>query len=352
MADVFISYATEDRPRVRELAESLGTLGLSVWWDREIPLGRAFDEVIEQALHHARCVVVLWSAASVASEWVRAEASEARRRRILIPVFLEHVEPPLAFRSLHGADLSGWRSGVHDAEFEKLAKHVRLILGQPAEGAPAPRSQGPPAGGHARGSGASSDGHRTSWRRRAAAGAAGTVALAAVAVALYPDHRSTSDGPGAPSTEASVRRPISGSPQLPAVTPGVPAPADPFSALPGGILGALGNIAGLGGTIAVPAFQLPDLGLHIAYLDREQSARHGLAASGAVVVQVESQGLAGKAGLRVLDVVVAVESRRIDGEDDLRQALKEIGPGKTRFVIRRAGEEITREIDCPACTLG
>ncbi|HEU5284393.1 MAG TPA: toll/interleukin-1 receptor domain-containing protein, partial [Burkholderiales bacterium] len=64
MADIFISYASPDRETARTLAERLGELGHSVWWDRTIPPGRQFDEVIQEALHAARCVIVLWSAQS------------------------------------------------------------------------------------------------------------------------------------------------------------------------------------------------------------------------------------------------------------------------------------------------
>ena len=61
MSDIFISYAREDRDKAKALAELFQHQDWSVWWDRNIPPGRSFDEVIEEALGAAKCVVVLWS---------------------------------------------------------------------------------------------------------------------------------------------------------------------------------------------------------------------------------------------------------------------------------------------------
>ncbi len=36
MADIFLSYASEDRERVIPLVEALQADGFSVWWDRNI----------------------------------------------------------------------------------------------------------------------------------------------------------------------------------------------------------------------------------------------------------------------------------------------------------------------------
>src|SRR4029453_5316829 len=101
MSEIFMRYASEDRKKAEALAGALSARGWSVWWDRKIPLGKSFDEVIEKALSESKCAIVLWSAMSVASEWVRNEASEAKRRGILVPVFLETVDAPLVFRLLN-----------------------------------------------------------------------------------------------------------------------------------------------------------------------------------------------------------------------------------------------------------
>ena len=84
MTDVFISYASEDRACAEKLAGALAALGWSVWWDRKIITRQAFDQAIEHALETARSVVVLWSRHSVASEWVKNEATVAAERGVLV----------------------------------------------------------------------------------------------------------------------------------------------------------------------------------------------------------------------------------------------------------------------------
>jgi hypothetical protein len=129
--DIFVSYASQDRPAAEQVATALAAAGWSVWWDRTIPPGRVFDEVIEEALTAARCVVVLWTRTSVSSDWVKSEAAEGARRRILIPVLLEEVTIPLEFRRIQAASLAGWNSSRSHAGFESLVASIRAVLDRP-----------------------------------------------------------------------------------------------------------------------------------------------------------------------------------------------------------------------------
>ena len=129
MADVFVSYATEDRPRARLVARALERNGITVWWDRTILPGESFDQAIEGAIDAARCVLVLWSNHSVRSRWVRNEAGEGDRRSILVPAMLEDTQIPLQFRSLQAANLADWDGSSAHPELDTLLVAIRTTLG-------------------------------------------------------------------------------------------------------------------------------------------------------------------------------------------------------------------------------
>jgi TIR domain len=129
MSDIFISYARADKARAELLAEAFSRQGWSVWWDREIPPGKSFDETIENALNSARCVIVLWSKDSVSSHWVKTEAAEGAARGILVPALIDKVPIPLEFKRIEAAELSDWQGDSPHAEFDQLLQTVASILG-------------------------------------------------------------------------------------------------------------------------------------------------------------------------------------------------------------------------------
>ncbi|EXI67426.1 MAG: hypothetical protein AW08_01982 [Candidatus Accumulibacter adjunctus] len=137
MADIFLSYATEDRETAAAVAGRFEALGFSVWWDRKIPAGMTWRQVIESALNDMGCMVVLWSGSSLASTWVSEEAEEARMRGKLVPALIEAVLPPLGFRGIQAADLIDWDGSGEAAGFRHLLAGVEGFLpGRSAAGRP------------------------------------------------------------------------------------------------------------------------------------------------------------------------------------------------------------------------
>jgi hypothetical protein len=124
LADVFISYAREDRDFAALLAKAMEGRGLALWWDRDVLVGQSFSAVIEKELDGAYCVVVLWSSASIESDWVLNEAAEGARRKILVPVLIQDVRPPLEFRRLQTARLFD-ANAIEGPEFEACISAIR-----------------------------------------------------------------------------------------------------------------------------------------------------------------------------------------------------------------------------------
>ena len=131
MADIFLSYNEKDRDTVRRLAETLKSVGWSVWWDRRIPAGGTWRQLLERELAAMRCMVVVWSSNSVKSEWVCEEATEGRQLGKLVPVCIEAVKPPAGFREIQAADLVGWDGTATFVGMRTLIEDIQLRIGAP-----------------------------------------------------------------------------------------------------------------------------------------------------------------------------------------------------------------------------
>lgn len=126
--DIFISYAREDEVTARRFADAFASEGFTVWWDAALHSGETFDEVIEQELRNAKAVVVLWSPHSVASRWVRAEATLADRNRTFAPVIIAPCNRPIIFELTHTADLTGWSGDTTAGAWTSFVKDVRRMV--------------------------------------------------------------------------------------------------------------------------------------------------------------------------------------------------------------------------------
>lgn len=135
--DVFLSYSREDQVVARRFAEALKLEGFMVWWDQALSTGEAYDAVTEEALDGARAVVVLWSATSVKSRWVRAEATTADRNGVLMPAMIGACRRPVMFELTQTAELQQWQGDRNDPSWRAFVADLkRLVLrGQPPEAA-------------------------------------------------------------------------------------------------------------------------------------------------------------------------------------------------------------------------
>jgi len=133
MADIFLSYAREDSELAKRLSERLESLGWSVWWDREIPAGQTWRDVIEQSLATMGCMVVLWSKQSIHSDWVKEEAEEGQAQRKLVPALIDNVKPPMGFRAIQAADLIDWDGSNDFLGFNNLIEALTHHLGKPVK---------------------------------------------------------------------------------------------------------------------------------------------------------------------------------------------------------------------------
>jgi len=121
MADIFFSYASEDRDRVIPIVKGLEAQGWSTFWDwRSIPVAKTWRQLIKEGLVEARCVLVLWSGKSIESEWVIEEAEFGKKQKILIPVLIDEVDPPIGFGQIQAARLTGWKGESDHTGFQQL----------------------------------------------------------------------------------------------------------------------------------------------------------------------------------------------------------------------------------------
>ncbi len=138
---LFVSYSRTDLDRARPVIDLLEQAGFDPWWDGRLEGGENYLQTTENALETADCVVVLWSATSVASHWVRDEAQRGRERGCLVPLTIDGTIAPLGFRQFQLLDISGWDGSPESVEAARIVAAVRAKADGKAEGgspAPAP----------------------------------------------------------------------------------------------------------------------------------------------------------------------------------------------------------------------
>ena len=132
MADIFIGYASEDRSKVKPLANALKAQGWSVWWDwKSIPVGKTWRQAIEEGLESARSILVLWSSKSIGKDWVIDIAEFGKERKNLVPVLIDDLRLPIGLRQNQAARLIEWDGEISHTGFVRIIQALTSILGSP-----------------------------------------------------------------------------------------------------------------------------------------------------------------------------------------------------------------------------
>ena len=128
--DVFVSYKSEDRARLKPLVAALEAEGFTVWWDAHIGTGADWRDEIQQHLDTARCVIVAWSQRSVGPEgqFVCDEAGRAKKAGSYVPIKIDEVDPPLGFGGVQALSFVGWKGKRSDPRFVALVAAVHKHL--------------------------------------------------------------------------------------------------------------------------------------------------------------------------------------------------------------------------------
>ena len=132
MAKLFLSYSRKDEAKARRFTDWLEREGHDVWRDEDdIGGGTSFSMEIEKALKDCDAVLVLWSAESLQSAWVRDEAGYGRDAGKLIPFSLDGIEPPIGFRQFQSINLSRWKGHRDPPDADRIRNAIARVAGVP-----------------------------------------------------------------------------------------------------------------------------------------------------------------------------------------------------------------------------
>jgi formylglycine-generating enzyme required for sulfatase activity len=150
MADIFISFKTDDTPRVQAIYDGFRARGLTVFWSNDIPIGAPnYQAIIAHEILTAPAVVVVWTNASVHSDPVAQECDQAIRDNKLFQIVLDDILPihmPMGLQyKAQKAIMLGWTGNVNHPEWIKLNSAIDARLGRKPGATPAPTPTPPVA---------------------------------------------------------------------------------------------------------------------------------------------------------------------------------------------------------------
>ncbi len=117
----------------RWLVQRLKNQGWSVWWDNDLLAGDEWWPRIEDALQSARCVIALCTEESLKHPWIIHEAGTALRSEKLIPLLLGAAKLPVFWGRIQHDDITGWRGGEDEPQYQRVAAAIQQKIGPPRE---------------------------------------------------------------------------------------------------------------------------------------------------------------------------------------------------------------------------
>lgn len=89
----FVSYKRQDLKRIAPIINQLWSNGIYFWYDRNIPGGSEWDEIIEEKISKSRIILLFVSQEAINSKYVRREVKFADALDIpVLPILLEDVK--------------------------------------------------------------------------------------------------------------------------------------------------------------------------------------------------------------------------------------------------------------------
>lgn len=140
---VFISHSNSDDDFVTKLATSLQAAKVDAWVDHmALRPGHSWSRAIQQALGECDTMIVVLSAASVASEEVEAEWIHfLREKKRVVPIMIDHCELPYRLGVLQYVNFTAG----YETALRRLLQALGITLNAAPADAPQPAAPDVPA---------------------------------------------------------------------------------------------------------------------------------------------------------------------------------------------------------------
>lgn len=128
--DIYVSYAQEDRDKVRRIIEELEWVGLRVWWADQPTTSQESLQVLDEQMDATKVHLLVLSNNSAASGRLQAEARTGSAKGRLIAARIDPVLPPRGVKAITYADLTNWEGGQDHRGMKKLLHGIYRLIGK------------------------------------------------------------------------------------------------------------------------------------------------------------------------------------------------------------------------------